>query len=71
MSLEHLQGDYAVEVLMSSVYVSIYLSKNNFSCRRLASESFFLLLVFLGERRELSSVTLKTFYYLGLVTGST
>lgn len=44
MSLEHLQGDYAVEVLMSSVYVSIYLSRNNFSCRRLASDFFFFFL---------------------------
>lgn len=56
MSLEHLQGDYAVEVLLSSVYVSIYLSKNNFSCRRLASELFFFLflLVLLGKREETS-----------------
>lgn len=34
-------------------------------------QNLFFLLVLLGERRELGSVTLKTFYYLGLVTGST
>lgn len=66
MALGHLQGDYS-EVLMLSVYVFIYFSKNKFSCRRLASESFFL--IFLGKRENLSSVTLKTYItFVMLVT---
>lgn len=55
-----------MEVLMSSVYVSIYLPKNNSSCRELASDFFppLFSLVLLDKRRDPSSVTRKAFLLL-------